>query len=363
MLGRLPKLRNTVWFAAIAALTSLTSPVNAQERMALLIGNSAYPGTPNRPNGWSHLPNPINDVTLVEGSLTKIGFKVTVVPNGDWKTLDDAIDSFAQRSRGAKVVLFYFAGHGFEYARRNYLVPIDAPSSITSVDLPKRFLDFDAVATRLATAATTVFLLDACRTAGSGVTVSESAPALAVNAAATLGRSDDGTRGTTLGGGGSSTILRAGVNDYDFPAGAQIAVLYSTGRGIPARDAAPPPSNYSPFAWEVAQRIAVPHVEISTIFNTIRQGVYDRTKMFTPPQAPYTYNSLPPNIYLNSTVDRLALARPTQTAQTLKPLSISASDLERVDEPILITRVLSEHSASDITRLADAFLHELGDGG
>ena len=334
---------------AIAVLSAFVQPVYAQEKMALLIGNSAYPGSPNRPNAWSPLTNPINDVALVEGSLKEIGFDVTVVPNGDWKTLNAAIDNFARRSGGGKVVLFYFAGHGFEYARRNYLVPIDAPSSTTTADLPKRFLDFDSIANRLAAAPTTIFLLDACRTGGVVVKVAERPSALAPPMVTAASSSDDGTRGTTLGG---NANLRSGVSDYDFPPGAQVAVLYSTGRGIPARDAAPPPANYSPFAWEVAQRIAVPHVEISTIFNTIRQGVYDRTRSFTPPQAPYTYNSLSPNVYLNNKVDRIALDRPAQAGPAPKRLVISASDLERVDEPILITRVLSEHSASDITQLA-----------
>jgi TPR repeat protein len=342
-------------FVAIAALCGSAKPAFAKDKMALLIGNSAYPGTPNRPNGWTNLPNPVNDVTLVQGALKDIDFDVTVVPNGDWKTLDNAINDFAQRSKGAKIVLFYFAGHGFEYARHNYLVPIDAPSTTTSGELAKRFLDFDAVANRLATAPTTVFLLDACRTGGSFVTVTASAPggAAAAGDLATPARSDDGARGTTLGGSGSGAILRGGVNDYDFPPGAQVAVLYSTGRGIPARDAAPPPANYSPFAWEVAQRIAVPHVEISTVFNTIRQGVYDRTQSFRPPQAPYTYNSLSPNVYLNAAADRLELARPEQTSLPPKPLTITTTELERVDEPVLITRVLSEHSVSDIIRLAD----------
>lgn len=349
---RRSSLRNALGVLTISMLSSLAQPVHAQEKMALLIGNSAYPGSPNRPNAWSHLPNPVNDVSLVKGSLKEIGFDVTVVPNGDWKTLNAAIENFARRSGGAKVVLFYFAGHGFEYGRRNYLVPVDAPSSTTSVDLPKQFLDFDAIANRLAAAPTTIFLLDACRTGGVVVTVAERPSAPARNmATATSTSSDEGTRGTTLGG---NANLRSGVNDYDFPPGAQVAVLYSTGRGIPARDAAPPPANYSPFAWEVAQRIAVPHVEISTIFNTIRQGVYDRTRSFTPPQAPYTYNSLSPNVYLNTKVDRIILDRPTQAGQAPKRLVISPSDLENVDEPILITRVLSEHSVSEITQLADS---------
>lgn len=351
---RLPLLLRVL--AAGAALGAFAPVVQAQEKMALLIGNSAYPGAPGRPDGWSRLDNPKNDVRLVGGALKDIGFDVTVVPDADRHALDAAIEAFAQRSAGAKLVLFYFAGHGFEYARRNYLVPTDAPTAVTSADLPARFLDFDAVANRLARAPTTVFLLDACRTGGSFVTVSApgAAPVAAPAIAPTLASASVGDRGTRLGGG--SAIMRGGVNDYDFPPGAQVAVLYSTGRGIPARDAAPPPADYSPFAWEVAQRIAVPHVEISTVFNAIRQGVYDRTQRFAPPQAPYTYNSLSPNVYLNASttpISRLVLDGPGKPAVAPRRLAISASDLERVDEPVLIVRVLSEHSPADIASLAD----------
>lgn len=357
------KIAAWVSLALAAALSpaAMAQQAPASEKMALLIGNSGYPGTPAKPAGWGHLANPVNDVTLVGEKLGDIGFDVTMVEDGDWKTLDAAVDAFARRSKGAKLVLFYFAGHGFEYDRRNYLVPVDAPSSVPANELPGRFLDFERLANRLATAQTTIFLLDACRTGAPFVTVAPAAQTGAAPVASPMGTSgSDGARGTVLGGG---AVMR-GVNDYDFPPGAQVAVLYSTGRGIPARDAAPPPANYSPFAWEVAQRISVPHVEVSTVFNAIRQGVYDRTRHFAPPQAPYTYNSLAPDVFLTTAADRIALARPT-TAPATQPatgpasgpesgrLAISAADLERVDEPVLMVRVLSEHSVAEIARMVE----------
>ena len=38
-------------------------------------------------------------------------------------------------SADAEVVIFYFAGHGFEYDRRNFLVPIDAPIKVGEHEL------------------------------------------------------------------------------------------------------------------------------------------------------------------------------------------------------------------------------------
>lgn len=336
--------------AASLAPATMAQTVGASDKVALLIGNSGYPGTPAKPAGWGHLSNPVNDVTLVGEKLGDIGFDVTVVEDGDWKTLDAAVDAFARKSKGAKLVVFYFAGHGFEYDRRNYLVPVDAPSSIPASELSGRFLDFERLANRLTSSGTTIFLLDACRTGAPFVTVTPAATSPAAPLAAAAPPAD-GARGTVLGGG---AVMR-GVNDYDFPPGAQVAVLYSTGRGIPARDAAPPPANYSPFAWEVAQRISVPHVEVSTVFNAIRQGVYDRTRNFAPPQAPYTYNSLAPDVFLTTAATRTRLDGPggPQVPPAPKRLAISATDLERVDEPVLMVRVLSEHSVADITRMVD----------
>lgn len=350
----LARLQLAIAVFAVACLALAATEAKAQQRLALLVGNAAYPGTPANPSGWLKLDNPVNDVTLVADALKSIGFDVTLVKDGTRASMQSAIDSFAARTKGADIVLFYFAGHGFEHDRRNYLVPVDAPAKANSGELANRFIDFERAANALTQAKTTIFLLDACRTDASFVSVAQTTPlAPSVENATTALGDQDGLRGTVLSGTAKAAVMRAGMNDYDYPPGAQVAVLYSTGRGVPARDSVPPPLDYSPFAWEVAKRIVVPHVEISAIFNTIRQGVYERTRMFEPPQAPYTYNSLAPEIYLHTGTGPSASAPLPLPDSPPTRLNISESELETTDETTLVVRVLSEHSVDDIQRLAE----------
>ena len=60
----------TVLFMALAVLIGVCAGASAQERFALVIGNSEYKraGT---------LPNPIRDAEAVTALLTRAGFKVT----------------------------------------------------------------------------------------------------------------------------------------------------------------------------------------------------------------------------------------------------------------------------------------------
>ncbi|WP_365834802.1 caspase family protein [Altererythrobacter sp.] len=341
------RMLGKIFVAASLLFAFIPTAVAAQEKMALLIGNSKYEQHPDG-YSWSALPNPVNDVEVVGEALEAIDFAVTVVSNGTKAEMSEALDRFSAESADAEVVIFYFAGHGFEYDRRNFLVPIDAPIKVGEHELEEEFVDFEKLASRLSHAGTMLFILDACRTGsdfvgpGQGVEgfqpTSRSAPTPIVM-----------TRATTLGGGQPIQPASAGVNDYDFPPGANVAVLFSTGRGVPAYDAAPPPTHLSPFALEVSRFIGLPKIEVSSTFNAIRQGVYDRTKVFSPPQAPYTYNSLPPRVYLS---ENDARNRNIDLEQT-EGLNVTLEEMARTDENILILRVLAEHTVEEIQWLAD----------
>ncbi|HSG34507.1 MAG TPA: caspase family protein, partial [Sphingomonadaceae bacterium] len=319
----------------IQALFDATA--EASEKVALLIGNSAYEAEPGRSLNWPSLGNPENDVALVKQALEKIGFKVQLVSDANWAAMQAAIGTFSRVASGADVALFYYAGHGFEFDRRNYLVPTDAPVEVTASQLPYRFIDFETAANAVSNAGTTVFMLDACRNDGPSVTVTASE---------------------------IETGLKAHVmSDYDFPPGAKVAVLYSTARGVPAKDGVPPDRNYSPFAHEVARNITIPRVELTHVFNAIRKGVYDRTRRFTPPQAPYTYNSLDPDFFLADRVvapgSRRSASQAGGGASTdrglgeLKPLEIDPERLATTDETVLAVQVLAEHPVEELEALAE----------
>src|SRR5262249_33598582 len=91
----------------------------AEKRVALVIGNAAYPGT-------ATLANPINDAEDVAAALKQVGFEVALATNLDKREMERVVAQFARDARDADAALFYFAGHGLQYRGMNYLMPIDA---------------------------------------------------------------------------------------------------------------------------------------------------------------------------------------------------------------------------------------------
>jgi hypothetical protein len=103
-------------------LLCVATTAQAEKRVALVIGNSAYQTVPK-------LPNPAADARLMSDTLLSLGF--FVVGGGaqvdlDKAGFDRALQAFGQELIGADVALFYFAGHGVETHGLNYIVPVDA---------------------------------------------------------------------------------------------------------------------------------------------------------------------------------------------------------------------------------------------
>ncbi len=90
-----------------------------EPRVALVIGNSAYPEIP--------LANPANDARLMAETLRGLGFEVIERIDVDQRTMKFAIVEFGDRLEKAgkdAVGLFFYAGHGLQVNGDNYLVPI-----------------------------------------------------------------------------------------------------------------------------------------------------------------------------------------------------------------------------------------------
>jgi hypothetical protein len=92
--------------------------VRNQRRVALVIGNAAYKSSP--------LENPVNDATDVDQTLRQLGFQTTLVRNATLGQMREATRRFAEQLQSADVALIYFAGHGIESNRKNYMIPVNA---------------------------------------------------------------------------------------------------------------------------------------------------------------------------------------------------------------------------------------------
>ncbi len=160
--------------ALLAIVLSLSAlPARAESRFALVIGNGAYKTVPA-------LANPPHDAEDVAATLKSLGFKVTLKVNLGLAAMQRAIDEFALESANADVSLFYYAGHGLQFAGRNYLVPVGAELRKVD-DLATRMVALDAVLAELGQGkGVHLVFLDACRNnpfAGAGIAVP--APGLA----------------------------------------------------------------------------------------------------------------------------------------------------------------------------------------
>jgi TPR repeat protein len=132
----------------------------ADDRVALVIGNSAYQSV-------ARLPNAANDARLMARTLSDLGF--TLVGGGPQLDLDKAafdrvVQEFGVQLGGARVALFYYAGHGVQVRGSNYLLPVSAnPTRETDVDF--QMVDAQLVLRQMEAGNTklNLLILDACR--------------------------------------------------------------------------------------------------------------------------------------------------------------------------------------------------------
>lgn len=151
------------------SLLSLIIPVSilfgstasfAENRLALVIGQSAYKSVPA-------LPNPANDARAVSPMLADSGFSVTSASDLSQDEMRTGISDFASEvaAKGADTVaLVFYAGHGLQIDGENYLIPVDidpkreAGIPIQAVRLNDILNTLTSVPSRMR-----ILLFDACR--------------------------------------------------------------------------------------------------------------------------------------------------------------------------------------------------------
>jgi uncharacterized caspase-like protein len=172
-----------------------------------------------------------------------------------------ALRSFRDQADGADWALIYFAGHGIEMNRVNYLIPIDAELS-DSRDIEDETVSYGALLKAAEGArALHIVILDACRNNPFKERLRVAAARSSVDRG--LARPPEADPGTL--------------------------VVYAAKEGEVAADEVAGSPN-SPFALAFVTRLKTPGREVQRMFDDVRDDVMHATNGR---QQPYKYGSLP----------------------------------------------------------------------
>lgn len=229
----------------------------AEKRVALVIGNSAYQNT-------AVLANPTNDAKDVAEALRALGFTVISGTDLDKASMDRKVRDFAEALSGAKLGLFFYAGHGLQYAGQNYLVPIDAKLT-TAPGLDFEMVRLDLVQRSMESEAqVNLIFLDACRDNPLGRNLARAM----------------GTRSTQIGTG--LAPVESGVGTL---------ISFSTQPGNVALDGS---GRNSPFTGPFLKHIAKQGQDLSDILIAVRNDVMAATEN---KQVPWEHSALRAKFY------------------------------------------------------------------
>ena len=153
--------RKPLALALALALLAPTFSTLAYARVALVIGNSAYPQSP--------LDNPANDAKAIAQALREAGFEVDLLLDQKRDAMQKSITNFGTKLAAKKQPsVFYFAGHALQLNWRNYLLPTDLAIR-KAEDVGSQAVDLNDLLGQLSKAAlsnggnSNIVILDACR--------------------------------------------------------------------------------------------------------------------------------------------------------------------------------------------------------
>ncbi len=237
----------------------------AARRYAVVVGNGDYTDAPD-------LTNAVADAKAMAGFLRSHGFNVEEQYNIDKQGFEGLMRRVLFETGPDSDVLFYFAGHGIQIGRRNYLLPVDATLA-SAYDAPFETVTLDSIVKIIgARSRQQLVILDSCRD----------------NPFA------DARIMTDL----DPTLFEArqGFNPMSVPVNSLLA--YSTSPGAVAYDG---DDVNSPFTGSLIQLAsATPSESINEILKNVRRDVYTKTNG---QQVPWESSTLVTPFILNETGD------------------------------------------------------------
>ena len=293
-----------------------------EKRVALVIGVGRYQNAPE-------LTNPVNDARLIAPALAKLDFEVQTVTDPDYETMKHALRDFGRRLEGARVALFYYAGHGLQVAGHNYLLPVNAALA-REPDLRYEAFDVQQVLDEMdAPERVNLIFLDACR-------------------------DNPLSRSLAAHMGGRSVAVRDGLAVVDTRASGTL-IAYST---APDTKAADGEGANSPFAIALTRHIATPGLAVQSMLIHVRADVLAATKNN---QRPWETGSLDSEFYFVQQP-----AQPPPAPQPPSPAVVSISpevvfwqSIERSTDPADFAAYIQQFPQGTFLPLARARLASL----
>jgi uncharacterized caspase-like protein len=284
------KLSKALLIASTIFTFGFANDASAERRVAFVVGNGAYKHA-------VPLPNPSIDAKSMSAMLRNIGFEVVEGIDLGRNEMAARLGEFAQKSQGAEVALFFYAGHGIAVNGKNYLIPIDADlKSELDVKIGAAIEVDAALDQTMSDAKVKLVLLDACRDNPFVGKIMRSAR----------------TR---------STVVPNGLAEMKSGEGTMIA--FATAPGQTALDGKA--GENSPFTKALIANLAEPGLEVGLALTKVRAQVQDETRK---QQVPWTNTNLTGFVYMNPTqgapaTTQLAAVNPTDATGTTARTAVS----------------------------------------
>ena len=300
-----------ITIACLAFSAQAQAPLDI--RIALVIGNSAYPNAP--------LANPANDARAMGDTLRGLGFTVIELRDAQKVQMAEAIAKVRESLNGKQGVgMLYYAGHGLQLDWHNYMVPVDAKLTKAS-EVAGQTIDINTVIDAFKGAGNrmNILVLDACR--------------------------DNPFSGTTSG---------KGLAQLDAPSGTFLAFATAPGNVADDGDAQSGNGLYTRYLLDELKK---PVSKIEDVFKRVRLQVRQKSQGR---QIPWESTSLEDDFFFN-TGKVMAVAKPDERVREAA-FNAEKSDWDKIKltkDPADLYAFLLKYPNGSISELAQAQLERL----
>ena len=255
----MPFAKTVLGLLVLCLLQFSADRAQAERRVALVIGNSAYQNV-------APLKNPRNDATDIAETLKRLGFEVVEGFDLDSNGFRSKLRDFSSVADKADVALFYYAGHAMQVKGVNYLAPVDTALE-READLDFETIELDFILRQMERSASTILVfLDSCR--DNPLTRRLVASSRSAGVGNGLARPQSSAQG--------------------------LFIAFSTEPNKVALDGK---GRNSPFTAALLKNIERPGIEISALMTDVRREVFDTTNK---EQLPFTNSGLLGQFYFNA---------------------------------------------------------------